>query len=1048
MKTLLCFALTLISIHTLFAQNAVDLNGIPLNQFPETTITNDPEGVFKASKRLREFSVNQQLQKDQQLRLNDVILLNLFQNKQYKARIDKLDKDVNGTFSITARLSDLEYGWCFISTSEGKSYITIEIPEKDEYYVTRYNPKNGKYYLLDMDKKKMESLEGSPSLNIPEGNSNIAPGSYLNNPGNNNQNGSENNVSVNGVTTPDVVSVMIVYTPSAASWAATYETSINNTISSIMQKSNLALGNSNSLLQFELVYSGQVDYTELNTSDDLYNLTGTTDGYMDNVHSLRNTYGADVVVLLENVSFTGGIGWLLNSTAGSPSYAFSITRVQQASWTYTTVHEVGHNMGCHHAKNQNFQPGPGIFTYSAGWRWTGTDGGQYCSVMTYESGTYFADGVSHTRVPYFSNPSLSYQGVPTGDAVNADNARTLRETKSVVAAYRTAPCTPPTEQSSVFTSSNLATGSMTIGWTRGNGSNVLVVARQGSAVSSNPVNGTSYSANPVFGSGTQIGTGNYVVYNGTGNTVSITGLSSGTVYHFAIYEYNVPSNCYLSPALTGNAMTLYEIPAAPVAQAASNVTQTGFQANWNASSGATGYFLDVSTSNTFDVSGAVLTNQSVGNVLNYTVGGLVAGTTYYYRIRASNLGGTSGSSNVITMVTLNPAPPVAPVPLAASGITQTGFQANWNVSSGATGYFLDVSTSNTFDISGVVLTNQSVGNVLNYNVGGLVAGTTYYYRVRAANAYGTSANSSVITVATLQPPAPAAPGALAASNISQTGFNANWNLSANATGYYLDVSTSSAFSGFVTGYNNRNVENVTTFTVTGLAANTTYYYRIRAYNAAGTSANSARITVKTLTLTAPLATAASNITKITFSANWSNSPGATGYYLDVATTVTFNKYVTGYKNKNIGNVTTATVTGLSAGKTYYYRVRAFSSTGTSANSNTITVLTPASDEITQPGWINQPAKTTSLTSVYPNPFNDKIAFSYTLSEEKRTRLEIFDITGRLVKTLVNDIQKPGFYQMIWDATGYNDQLVTPGIYVGKFSSGEYSKSAKLVFQGE
>src|SRR6185369_264013 len=58
------------------------------------------------------------------------------------------------------------------------------------------------------------------------------------------------------------------------------------------------------------------------------------------------------------------------------------------------------------------------------------------------------------------------------------------------------------------------------------------------------------------------------------------------------------------------------------------------------------------------------------------------------------------------------------------------------------------------------------------------------------------------------------------------------------TSYRLDVSTSSGFGSFVTGYNDLNVGNVVTQSVTGLTPGTQYFYRVRAVNASGTSANS------------------------------------------------------------------------------------------------------------------------------------------------------------------------------------------------------------------
>ena len=94
--------------------------------------------------------------------------------------------------------------------------------------------------------------------------------------------------------------------------------------------------------------------------------------------------------------------------------------------------------------------------------------------------------------------------------------------------------------------------------------------------------------------------------------------------------------------------------------------------------------------------------------------------------------------------------------------------------------------------------------------------------------------------------APPAPNAIAATNISQTSFDANWETSIFAEGYYLDVATDTGFTSFVLGFENLNVENVTAYNVSDLSANTGFYYRLRAYNAGGTSENSNVITVTTI----------------------------------------------------------------------------------------------------------------------------------------------------------------------------------------------------------
>jgi hypothetical protein len=115
-------------------------------------------------------------------------------------------------------------------------------------------------------------------------------------------------------------------------------------------------------------------------------------------------------------------------------------------------------------------------------------------------------------------------------------------------------CTPDNPATDLaFT--DVANNSMTVNWTRGDGDKVLVIAREGGAVNAVPVQGTTYTANTVFEEGDEIGTGNFVVYNGTGTSVDLTGLTQGTTYHFAIYEFNEANHCYISTALTGSQAT-------------------------------------------------------------------------------------------------------------------------------------------------------------------------------------------------------------------------------------------------------------------------------------------------------------------------------------------------------------------------------------------------------------------------------------------------------------------------------------------------------------
>jgi hypothetical protein len=125
--------------------------------------------------------------------------------------------------------------------------------------------------------------------------------------------------------------------------------------------------------------------------------------------------------------------------------------------------------------------------------------------------------------------------------------------------------TEPATQASGVNFTTVNTNDMTINWTRGSGNEVIVLVKQGSAVDSDPVDGTytDYTADPIFGSGTQLGTGNHVVYIGNGTSVTVTNLINTTTYHVAVYEISgaantagddLGSNYLLTPA-TGSQLT-------------------------------------------------------------------------------------------------------------------------------------------------------------------------------------------------------------------------------------------------------------------------------------------------------------------------------------------------------------------------------------------------------------------------------------------------------------------------------------------------------------
>ncbi len=187
----------------------------------------------------------------------------------------------------------------------------------------------------------------------------------------------------------------------------------------------------------------------------------------------------------------------------------------------------------------------------------------------------YSSDVSRTAINDATNPSCFLQTGGLG-GLNISNVTSASTTISFDISFPP-PCTSPTAQASLFTTSAITDNTITAGWTRGNGDAVLVVAKAGSAATALPVTGTSYTANSAFGSGSQIGSGNYVVYNGTGTTVNITSLGMGTAYYFSVYEYSSSNHCFTKPALTGNTTTTGHCAAGslttnPAGEYISNVT--------------------------------------------------------------------------------------------------------------------------------------------------------------------------------------------------------------------------------------------------------------------------------------------------------------------------------------------------------------------------------------------------------------------------------------------------------------------------------------------
>ena len=173
------------------------------------------------------------------------------------------------------------------------------------------------------------------------------------------------------------------------------------------------------------------------------------------------------------------------------------------------------------------------------------------------------------------------------------------------------PCVTPTTQANNFSASASGSSSIDLTWTRGDGDYVIILAHETAAVDADPVNGTTYTANSNFGSGSQIGTGNYVVYIGSSTSTTVTGLSASTTYYFAIYEFNDADKCYLTPGATTNATTAAGPPSI------SSVSPDNFFTDKGKQLTITGSNLSGATVTLGGVTGTIVSNTATQIVVNF-----------------------------------------------------------------------------------------------------------------------------------------------------------------------------------------------------------------------------------------------------------------------------------------------------------------------------------------------------------------------------------------------------------------------------------------------
>lgn len=327
------------------------------------------------------------------------IQLNLFPDLNLTANFERLDIAYGGGWVWSGSLHNDPEGSVTISVMEKAVSATIHF--QDELYQVDYAG-NGVHWVRHSD----------PS-GVPDCGTNDTHGIFSSESlrGGNSQRGTGNDVDV-----------MVVYS-TAAKNASGGSSGMASKINLAVTETNDAYSLSGVTQRLVLVHTEEmIGYSEPSSfSQMLSDLRGTSDGDMDNVHALRNQYGADCVAMIcQNGQYCGIAYLMTNVSHGFESSAFSVTNYSCATGYYSFGHELGHNMGCAHDP-QN--AGSAAYSYSYGFR---TSNNQYRTVMAYSPGT---------RIKRFSSPSVTYNGWVMGDG-NQDNGRSLNSASNTIADWR------------------------------------------------------------------------------------------------------------------------------------------------------------------------------------------------------------------------------------------------------------------------------------------------------------------------------------------------------------------------------------------------------------------------------------------------------------------------------------------------------------------------------------------------------------------------------------------------------------------------------------
>lgn len=363
----------------------------------------------------------------------DVLELNLFNDVSFKAVLKKVNKVSPNGFAYVGRLRGIALSSVNLVVEDGLMAANIVFP--GGAYQVRYAG-NGVHVVYKVDQSAYPpEAEPIPVVLHADAGADKASADAL------------------AFDDGSQIDVLVVYTKAALK-AAGGKKAMKTLINLAVSETNTSYANSGITQRVRLVHQAKVKYNEagFDWGTTLDRLTITSDGHMDNVHTLRDTYKADEVVLFVANGDYCGMAWLMTTVSKAfKTNAFALVNWDCATGYFSFGHELGHNMGARHdwyVDNAKNSP----YTYNHGYVNPGaTTATRWRTVMAYNNECSDL-GFNCTRIQYWSTPLKTYGGLKLGVAsgtnstcttgnlsnpdCDADNHLVLNNTANTVANFR------------------------------------------------------------------------------------------------------------------------------------------------------------------------------------------------------------------------------------------------------------------------------------------------------------------------------------------------------------------------------------------------------------------------------------------------------------------------------------------------------------------------------------------------------------------------------------------------------------------------------------